>query len=147
MLQVLEMMLENDETITARAVARKHPRLKQASSITRNASRSRLLAQFQEKQRQYRTWSARAPKRSRDQLAAQLAQKDSRILELERQVEILRVSHIAMMRTVGELGGTRKLLKLYEGYREVRGELQRLALLPKGEVKPFELAKAVKAAD
>ena len=60
------------------------------------------------------------PKRSREQLADQLAQKDSRIVELERQVEVLRVSHVAMIRTVGELGGMGKLLKLYEGYREVK---------------------------
>jgi hypothetical protein len=147
MLHVLETMLENDETITARAVARNHPRLKQASSITRSDSRSRLLAKFQDEQRRLRTWSAKAPKRSREQLAAQLAQKDSRIAELERQVDILRVSHIAMMRSVGELGGTSKLLKLYEGYREFRGELQRLGLLRTGEVKAFEAAKAMKAAD
>jgi hypothetical protein len=146
MVRVLEAMLENDETITARAVARSHPRLKQASSIIRSASRSRLLDEFKAKQKQYRIWQARAPKRSRDRLAAKLAQKDSRIAELERQVEILRVFDIAMMRTVGELGGMGKLLKLYESYREVRGELQRLGLLAKGEVKPFD-TKAVKAAD
>jgi broad specificity phosphatase PhoE len=146
MLRVLESMLEKDETITARAVARNHPRLKQASSITRSSSRSRLLAEYKAKQEQYRRWHARAPKRSRDQLAAQLAQKESRIAQLERQVEILCVSHIAMIRTVGELGGTSKLLKLYEGYRDVRSELQRLGLLAKGEVKPFG-AKPVKAAD
>jgi hypothetical protein len=73
--------------------------------------------------------------RSRNQLARQLAQKDARIAELERQLEILRVSHIAMMRAVGELGGTSKLLKMYEGYREFRGELQRLGLLDTAEVK------------
>lgn len=147
MLHVLETMLENDETITARAVARNHPRLKQASSITRSDSRSRLLADFQDKQRQFRTWRSVAPKRSREQLAAQLAQKDSRIAELERQVDILRVSHIAMMRSVGELGGTGKLLKLYEEYREVRGELQRLGLLQPAGVKTIGAAKPVGATD
>jgi hypothetical protein len=78
------------------------------------------------------------PKRSREQLAGQLAQKDSRIAELECQVEVLRVSHLAMIRTVGEMGGMSKLLKLYEGYREVRTELDKMAVLPRGEVKPFE---------
>jgi hypothetical protein len=45
-----------------------------------------------------------------------------------------------MIRTVGALGRISKLLKLYEGYREVRAELDHLGVLPRGEVKPFELA-------
>jgi hypothetical protein len=139
--RILNEMLEADETITARAVARRHPVIKHASSITRNPLRSDFLARYQERQKQFREWRHRAPKRSRDQLAAQLAQKDSRIAELERQVEVLRISHLAMIRTVGELGGISKLLKLYEGYREVREELDRLGVLPHGEVKPFELPR------
>jgi hypothetical protein len=145
--RILEEMLEADETITARAVARKHPAIKHASSVTRSQVRSDLLARYQERQKQFREWRHRAPKRSRDQLAAQLAHRDVRIAELERQVEILRVSHLAMIRTVGELGGISKLLKLYEGYREVRGELDRLGALPPGEVKPFELAHRTGAAE
>lgn len=133
--RILAEMLEADETITARAVARKHPRIKHASSVTRSQVRSDLLARYIERQKERREWQERAPKRSRDQLAAQLAQKDSRIAELERHVEALRVSHLAMIRTVGEMGGISKLLKLYDGYREVRGELDRLGLLPRCEVR------------
>ena len=67
----------------------------------------------------------------------------SLLAELERQVEALRVSHLAMIRTVGEMGGISKLLKLYEGFREVRAELDRLSVLPHGEVRPFELGAAL----
>jgi hypothetical protein len=139
MVRILKEMLEADETITARAVARKHPAIKYASSVTRHPFRSALLAQFQSQQGQYRTWQARTPKRSREQLAAQLAQKDLRITELEHQVEILQVHSLAMIRTMGELGGIGKLLKLYDGYRDVRDELNRLRVLPQGEVRRFEL--------
>lgn len=135
MLRILQEMLENDEKITARAVARKHSRIGHASSITRSSVRSELLARFQKQQIQYQAWRARSPKRSRDQLASQLAEKDLRIAELERQVEILRVSHISMIRTVGELGGISKLLKLYDSYRNVRTELDRLGLLDRAEVR------------
>jgi len=135
MVRILQEMLDSNERITARAVARKHPVLKHASSITRSSERSNLLSRFQSQQDHYREWQERMPKRSREQLADQLAQKDSRIAELERQVEVLRVSHMAMIRTVGELGGMGKLLKLYEGYREVRSELDKMAVLPRGEVK------------
>ena len=44
-----------------------------------------------------------------------------------------------MIRTMGELGGIGKLLKLYESYRDVRDELNRLRVLPQGEVRRFEL--------
>jgi hypothetical protein len=132
---ILEEMLEADETITARAVARKHPAIKHASSVTRSQVRSDLMARYLERQKERREWLQRASKRSPNQLAAQLSQKDSRIAELERQVEILRASHLAMIKTVGELGGISKLLKLYEGYREVRSELDRLGLLPRCEVR------------
>jgi hypothetical protein len=137
--RILEGMLESDETITARAVARKHPAIKHASSVTRSQVRKDLLARYLERQKERREWLQRAPKRSRDQIAAQLAQKDFRIAELERQVEILRVSHLAMIRTVGESGGISKLLKLYEGYRKVRSELDRLGVLPKCEIKHLEV--------
>ncbi len=139
MARILKEMLEADETITARAVARKHPVIKHASSVTRNPSRSDLLAQFQSQQAQYRTWQARMPKRSREQLAAQLAQKDLEIADLKHKVEILRVYSLAMIRTVGESGGISKLLKLYEGYRDIRNELDRMGVLPQGEVRRFEL--------
>jgi hypothetical protein len=139
LVRILEEMIEADETITARAVARKHPVLKHASSITRNLDRTSLLAKYQAQQKQFRAMRGRMPKRSRDQMAAQIAQKDSRIAELERQVEVLTVSHLAMIRTVGELGGITKLLKLYEGYRDLRSELSRLGVLPQAEIRPFEL--------
>ncbi len=145
--RILREMLEANETITARAVARKHPAIGHASSITRISVRAEQLARAQEQQKQFREWHRRAPKRSRDQLAAQLAQKDVKIAELERQVEILRASHLAMIRTVGELGGISKLLKLYEGYREFRIELDRLHVLPHGEVKQFELPPRADSAE
>lgn len=137
MVRILEAMLEADETITARAVVRRHPSVKHASSVTRHPSRSALLARFQAQQAQYRTWQARKPKRSREQLSAQLAQKDMRIAELERQVEILRVHSLAMIRTVGEIGGISRLLKLYDGHRNAMKELDRLGVLPRGELKQF----------
>jgi hypothetical protein len=44
-----------------------------------------------------------------------------------------------MIRTVGELGGISKLLRLYEGYRDVRSQLDRLHAIPRGTVMPLEL--------
>jgi hypothetical protein len=44
-----------------------------------------------------------------------------------------------MIRTVGALGGISKLLKLYDGCRERLSKLDQLGLLPKREVKRFEV--------
>jgi hypothetical protein len=137
MMRILEEMIAADVTITARAVARMHNTVKHASSIIRHQTRSVLMAQYQERQKQFRAMRVRMPQRSRDQIAAQIAQKDARIAELERKVEILSVSHLAMIRTVGELGIS-KWLKLYADHRDVRDELNKLGMLPKTDVKQFE---------
>jgi len=133
--RILAEMLEANETITARSVARKHPAISHASSITRIPVRSDLLARYQEQQKQFREWQDRMPKRSRQQVAAQLAQKDCKIAELERLVEILRVSHMAMIRAVGELGGISKWLQLVANFRNVRDELNKLGVMRQAEVK------------
>ena len=72
-------LLQGNETITALAVARKHPAIGHTSCFIHHSqfTRSELLTRYQERQKQYREWQGRAPKRSRDQLGAQLAQKDT----------------------------------------------------------------------
>lgn len=127
---ILQEMVERDEDITARAVARVHPRVKAASSITRNSERSALLASYQKKQEEYRGWRKRVVKRSRDSTAMNMAEKDVRIKELEQQVEILTASHVAMLRAVGELGGFTKWAQFFESYKEVRDNLAKLGAMP-----------------
>ena len=127
---ILQEMLERDEDITARAVARVHPGVKAASSITRNPERSALLASYQKKQEEFRGWRKRVAKRSRDSTAMDMAEKDVRIKELEQQVEILTASHVAMLRAVGELGGFAKWAQFFESYKEVRDNLAKLGAMP-----------------
>jgi len=126
MLDVLERLLADDADITARAVARLHPTLKAASSITRNSARSTLLAHFQSRQAEFRRWRSRTTKHSVAQSAEMLASKDLRIQELEATVQALTASHIALLRTVGELGGFTKWAKFYERYASVREKLKSL---------------------
>jgi hypothetical protein len=64
MLRTLEEMLDCDEDITARAVARKHPSIAYASSITRGVPRSELLLKYQSLQTDRRSWSDRLKKSS-----------------------------------------------------------------------------------
>jgi hypothetical protein len=64
MVRILQHMLESDETITARGVARRHPSVQHASSITRHENRSELLARYQAMQNERRAWLKRLPKHS-----------------------------------------------------------------------------------
>jgi hypothetical protein len=73
MREILETLLADDEDITARAVARSHPTIRAASSITRSESRSRLLAEYQQRQADYRRWRVRVARRSGADIAASLA--------------------------------------------------------------------------
>lgn len=135
MRQILETMIEANETITAREVARRHPSLQHASSITRSQQRRELLERFKAMQQERREWVRRLPKYSDGALAARLADKDAQIMALRRQVEILRASHVAMLRVVGELGGMGKWLRFFEPYHEIREEIKQLGLLPEPDVR------------
>lgn len=127
---ILKEMLDHDEAITARGVVRRHSRLKAASSITRSSERSALLASFQQKQVELRNWQKRVGKKSKESSAKALAERDNRIMELERQVEILTASHVAMIRAVGELGGFSKWAKFFEGYQAIQDGLPLVKAAP-----------------
>lgn len=126
MLGVLERLLAEDAEITARAVARLHPTLKAASSITRNTVRSALLSQFQERQAEFRRWRSRTAKLSASDSAATLAALEQQVSNHEATIQLLTASHIAMLRTVGALGGFAKWAQFYESYAAVRTKLEAL---------------------
>lgn len=130
MVHILDGMLERDETITARSVARLHPKIGHASTITRDPSRSDLLAKYQEKQKDIRKHVSRQSKVSKKRIADQLASKDQRIAELERDLDILRASHLAMIRAVGELGGMSKWMQFFEHFKEIPLQLSKWGAMP-----------------
>ena len=142
MREVLDDLLARDEDITARAVARLHPRINAASSITRNADRSRVLAQYQERQAEFRRWRGRPSKLSGTTAASALAERELRIAELESQVALLTASHVAMIRAVGELGGFSKWAQFYESYRASRDHLVQLGALPEAKLESLPPRKA-----
>ncbi|MFM0704062.1 hypothetical protein [Paraburkholderia sediminicola] len=138
MREILDTLLAEDEDITARAVARLHPSINAASAITRSESRSKLLAEYKQRQTEYRRWRGRVAKWSSADTAASLADKDIRIAELEATVQLLTASHLAMLRVVGELGGFSKWARFYEQYREARDKLIELGAVPAATVSPME---------
>lgn len=134
MLKVLDDLLSRDENITARAVARLHPTISAASSITRSNERSHLLALYQERQREFRRWRGRPGKLS-GAAAGALADRDLYISTLESQVALLTASHVALLRAVGELGGFSKWAQFYDSYRDCRDQLAKLGALPEAAIR------------
>ena len=130
MVKVLDDLLEKNEDITARAVARLHPTISAASSITRSESRSQLLARYQERQKDIRGWHGKLSKISKGKAAISLADKDAKIAELESAVAILTTSHVAMIRAVGELGGFPAWRRFFEDYKVIRDKLTATGALP-----------------
>ena len=93
-----------------------------------------MLAQYQERQAEFRRWRGRPGKLSGDAAASALADRDVRIAELESQVALLTASHVAMIRAVGELGGFSKWAQFYESYSGSRDQLAQLCALPEATV-------------
>jgi hypothetical protein len=127
---ILEALLTDDLDITARAVARLHPTIKAASSITRSETRTALLADYQKRQHEYRAWRGRVGKQSAADTAAALAKKDQRIAELETSVRILTTSHVALLRAVGAMGGFSRWAQFFEKHQETRRLLSELGAIP-----------------
>lgn len=127
---VLEGMLERNEDITARAVARLHSTVNNASDITRLQERREILEQFQAKQQVLRKFASKV-KHSGTRIAAKkLFETDEKIRKLQDNEAARVASHLAMIAVVCELGGTAKLQKFYKQYAHIRDQLAQQGALP-----------------
>jgi hypothetical protein len=141
MITVLQELLESDRKITAREVARRHPTIRQASSITRNSERARLLAEYQARQAELWAWRKRVSKTSKTAQSDELARRDHEIAKLRHEANVLKAGMLVMLRVVPELGGTTALLRFYEGFSEARREMARLGIFPEAAVADREERK------
>ena len=129
--KILEKMIEDEQNITVRGVIRNHSSLKAPSSITRNVSRTEIVNYYIKKQQELKSWQKRVGKTSKENLSKSLAEKDIKIAELERKVELLTASHVAMIRAVGELGGSAKWAAFFKDYQGIRNELEKMGAMGK----------------
>lgn len=129
--KILEKMIEDEQNITVRGVIRNHSSLKAPSSITRNVSRTEIVNYYINKQQELKSWQKRVGKTSKENLSKSLAEKDLKIAELERKVELLTASHVAMIRAVGELGGSAKWAAFFKDYQAIRNELEKMGAMGK----------------
>lgn len=138
---ILDAMLQENETITARAVARRLEGVDHASSITRDSWRNSRLSEWQARQVELRRMIERTDKNSKSNLAAALARRDARIRELEERVALLTASHRSMIHAIGEMGGMRAWSRFFENYEAAQDELHRIGAMPKTGLLPV-LAKS-----
>ena len=134
LINILEDMLNDDITISARAVANRHTQIKSASSFTRHPDRLALISKYQERQSQHRTWQKRLGKTSSEKVNQLLATKDEKICELEMKNKLLITSHIAMLKAVGEMGGFAKWSELFKDFQQVRKLLLEMKAMPSADI-------------
>ena len=115
---ILKVMLENDQTITYRAVAAQHPNFKYASSITRDPSRKMLVNIYQSKQNLIREKAENLKRVSQKSLIDKINNLEEENYILEQKNKALRMSHIALYKAVGELGGLAKWEKMFLLHQE-----------------------------
>ena len=89
LLRVLKEMFDEDATITARSVVKRHMLLNNASDITRKTERRELLREWQSKQERLRQENPGLEKRSRVDLVRLLATKEMSLDEVEAQRQAL----------------------------------------------------------
>lgn len=128
--RVLQELLNQNTAITAREVARRHSSLSSASTITRHLGRRNMVEEYQKRQSEMRAWQDRLGKRSKEQVAGDLAAQQAKISELDATVQTLVTGHVALLAAVAQVGGMSKLSKFYENFREVRQQLTQTGAIP-----------------
>lgn len=127
---VLDGLLERNEDASARAVARLHSSIKDASGFIRHPERRQILEQYQARQKELRTAMGRVRQSGVAAAAVKLQATSERVRELESSEAARVASHLAMIHVVAEMGGTAKLLQFYKRFAPIRDSLAREGALP-----------------
>ncbi len=129
---ILEALLTEDVTVTAREVARRHSCLNDASAFTRNAARKELIAEYAQRQADSRAAQAATNPSGSEELTEKVRERNERIAELEQTVKNLAAAHVGLIRAVQLAGGFRSLEKFWHDYSEVAGALRSTGGTPEG---------------
>lgn len=132
--KILDDMLDAGVEVSARELARRHPTIKSASSFTRIAERRAILDRYRLDQERIQRVANSSSKQSRSSLTKQLVDKELKIEDLQRQVDLLQASHVAMLRSLGEMGGFGVWAKFFEESGPLRKKLQQMGALPHADV-------------
>jgi hypothetical protein len=133
--ELLEAMIAENETITARAIVRRSGNVfKHATDITRSETRSTMVENASKKQETIRTAVDRSSKKSRTELERLIAAKNAEIEQLQADKKLLIASHRAMILAVTEMGGFGIWKRFFDRYQSIIDRLEKMKCLPKAEV-------------
>lgn len=133
--ELLEAMIAENETITARAIVRRSGDVfKNATDITRNAHRRTKFENAQRRQETIRAAIDRSSKKSRAELERLVEVKNAEIDRLQADKELLIASHRMMILAVAEMGGFSKWKRFFDGYQATIDKLDSMGSIPTGEV-------------
>jgi hypothetical protein len=129
---VLDALMVEDVTITVREVARRHPRLKNASAFTRNAARTAVIVKAQQLQETARRVRLGPATEQVEAASTALEKRDEEVAKLQSQVDALVASHAACVRAVLNHGGMAALERFWIDYKGIADELRALKAIPQG---------------
>lgn len=129
---ILDALLAEDVTVTAREVARRHSCLNDASAFTRNTTRKELIAEYAQRQADARAVLAPPESSGEEELSEKVRERNERIAELEQTVKNLVAAHVGLIRAVQLAGGFRSLEKFWGDYSEVARALRSTGGVPAG---------------
>lgn len=124
----LVQMVEDNETISARAITRKLPLVfKSPSSITRDSAvRRSLLDNAIAEQLRIRKIADKDNNKSRKQLIDDTAKLVERLEQVKSDRDLLIISHRMMVRAVGEAGGMAAWLRFFENYKAASERIDKM---------------------
>jgi hypothetical protein len=125
---ILENLLREDANISAREIARRHSKLKNASAFTRHPERKALIATYIQRQADAR--AVRSPHAAGNGCDAVIHTKTARVNELEQQVKVLVAGYVGVIRAVQAAGGMRALERFWSEYKQVADSLSQMGATP-----------------
>jgi hypothetical protein len=133
--ELLEIMLLDDEKITARAVVRRsHGLFKNATDITRIERRKAMVGDYADRQSKIRVSIEGSSKLSRKTVERQLATKNAEIERLNGQIELLIASHKSVILAISEMGGFSTWKRFFDRYQEAEDALEAMGAMPSAEL-------------
>jgi len=135
---LLELMVVEDVTITARSIARRsHGVFKHASDLTRRPERRALVEAAQQRQATLRLAAAKLSKSGRLDVAARLKAAEDEIRRLKADREILVAAVRAAILAIGRIGGMKAWREYFPIYSDAFASLQRIGVAPDADIEPF----------
>jgi hypothetical protein len=130
--KIVDQLTLEDLDITARAIARRHSVLKNASAFTRNPARMNVITESRQKQLEARAIAAKLSPSALQNRKRERLMLDNKVLAL--QVKRLIAAHAGLIRAVQLAGGMSALERFWKEYKEVGDAVQALDALPQKTV-------------